>query len=123
MCHCQLFLQEDDTLISGSYVDDLTSTYRITSEIAGRLKSLFGFLAENVIQKVTRILNDFSKDEFSCFAQSSELTTGSSKGMNMFQLKVRGSIGYYIFSFSRLINLSNRNIHKLQQNWKTWLIY
>ena len=120
MCHCQLFLQEDDTLISGSYVDDLTSTYRITSEIAGRLKSLFGFLAENVIQKVTRILNDFSKDEFSCFTQLKELTTGSSKGMNMYQMKVRGS---RIFSFSRIINLSNRNIHKLQQNWKTWLIY
>ena len=120
MCHCQLFLQEDDTLISGSYVDDLTSTYRITCEIAGRLKSLFGFLAENVIQKVTRILNDFSKDEFSCFTQSSELTTGSSKGMNMFLMKVRGS---NIFSFSRIINLSNKNIHKLQHNWKTWLIY
>ena len=123
MCHCQLFLQEDDTLISGSYVDDLTSTYRITCEIAGRLKSLFGFLAENVIQKVTRILNDFSKDEFSCFTQLSELTTGSSKGMNMYQMKVRGSIGYFICSFSRIIDLSNTNIHKLQQTWKTWLIY
>ena len=51
-------------MIDSKYVDGLISSYRITSEIAGRLKSLFGFVAENIIQKATQVLNTFSKEDF-----------------------------------------------------------
>jgi hypothetical protein len=54
-------------------VDSLITTYRITSEIAGKLKSLFGFVAENVIQKATHVLNIFSKEDFFSFQEINQL--------------------------------------------------
>ena len=54
-------------------MDSLISAYRITSEIAGKLKSLFGFVAENVIQKATHVLSIFSKEEFVSFQEINQL--------------------------------------------------
>merc|ERR1712001_212677 len=48
---------EEESVIDAKYVDSLITAYRITSEIAGKLKSLFGFVAENVVQKATQVLN------------------------------------------------------------------
>ena len=56
-------------------MDSLISSYRITSEIAGKLKSLFGFVAENVIQKATHVLSIFSKDEFASILGINQLNT------------------------------------------------
>ena len=59
----------DDPSAGAKYVDGLTSVFRITGAIARRLKSLFGFVAENVVQQATKILNTFSKDTFAICEQ------------------------------------------------------
>ena len=67
-------------------MDRLTTTYRITSAIVSKLKSLFGFLAQNVIQKATQTLELFSKDDFSCFAISNKSNSINSKGKVRYHL-------------------------------------
>ena len=59
----------DEPSTGAKYVDGLTSVFRITGAIARRLKSLFGFVAENVVQQATKILNTFSKDTFALCEQ------------------------------------------------------
>ena len=76
-------------MVDGKYVDGLTTTYRITSAIVSKLKSLFGFLAQNVIQKATQTLELFSKDDFSCLAISNKSNSNHSKGKVRYHLANR----------------------------------
>ena len=70
-------------------MDSLTTTYRITSAIVSKLKSLFGFLAQNIIQKATQTLDLFSKDDFSCFAISNKSNSNNAKGKIRYHLANR----------------------------------
>jgi hypothetical protein len=45
-------------------LDSLTTMFNITKSVAQKLKALFGFICETLVQKSTSILNVYSKDEF-----------------------------------------------------------
>ena len=91
-----VWLQEEDNVVDGRYVDSLTTTYRITSAIVNKLKSLFGFLAENVIQKATQTLNLFSKGEFACLTilneEDSDKSIGKVKSLWKTEIKIQSKL-------------------------------
>ncbi len=56
-----------DIFISGADNDDIdgmTTMFHITKSVAQKLKTLFAFICETLVQKTTTILNVYSKDDF-----------------------------------------------------------
>ena len=45
-------------------IDGMTTMFHITKSVAQKLKTLFAFICETLVQKTTSILNNYSKDEF-----------------------------------------------------------
>ena len=60
-----MFTLNDKILGSdGDDIDGMTTMFHLTEIVAQKLKTLFGFISETLVQKTTNILNAYSKDDF-----------------------------------------------------------
>ena len=60
-----MFTLNDKILGSdGDDIDGMKTMFHLTEIVAQKLKTLFGFISETLVQKTTNILNAYSKDDF-----------------------------------------------------------
>jgi len=100
----------------GSTVEDednleaTTTVFRVTAELARRLKSLFGFISESLIHKSNAFLNKFSRDEFKALKEGDEhgLLTKKKQRVVEMTLAILSALSA-IYTYNRVETLQIQN--------------
>ena len=88
----------------GSSCEAVTTAFRVTAALANKLKSLFGFISESLVQKSNTFLTRYSANEFS------KVKTGlvSPQRVSRLAKSILGALSA-IYTFNRVENLHIKN--------------